>query len=127
MYLTWVNIYQCLGFRSLSLYMLGDKHSRPKPLSFEEEKFLRVFYEAKLREVCSAFFFPHKIQVCFSISYNHNNHNFFKKKEQWLCCVYRHHSELHVLQATALIYFKRFYLQWSVMQHHPKHIMYDIM
>ncbi|XP_021901994.1 cyclin-H1-1 isoform X1 [Carica papaya] len=65
----------------------GDKHSRPKPLSFEEEKFLRVFYEAKLREVCSAFFFPHKIQ------------------------------------ATALIYFKRFYLQWSVMQHHPKHII----
>ncbi|XVF41897.1 hypothetical protein PTKIN_Ptkin01aG0317300 [Pterospermum kingtungense] len=25
--------------------------------------------------------------------------------------------------ATALIYFKRFYLQWSVMEHHPKHIM----
>lgn len=31
--------------------------------------------------------------------------------------------ELVHLQATALIYFKRFYLQWSVMQHHPKNIM----
>uniref|UniRef100_A0A5B6ZWE4 Cyclin-H1-1 n=1 Tax=Davidia involucrata TaxID=16924 RepID=A0A5B6ZWE4_DAVIN len=29
----------------------------------------------------------------------------------------------HKIQATALIYFKRFYLQWSVMEHHPKHIM----
>uniref|UniRef100_A0A453HC43 Cyclin-like domain-containing protein n=1 Tax=Aegilops tauschii subsp. strangulata TaxID=200361 RepID=A0A453HC43_AEGTS len=26
-------------------------------------------------------------------------------------------------RATAIIYFKRFYLQWSVMEHHPKHIM----
>ncbi|MFQ6635199.1 hypothetical protein Gotur_010080 [Gossypium turneri] len=67
----------------------ADKHSRPKPLNIEEEQFMRVFYENKLREVCSAFYFPNKIQ------------------------------------ATALIYFKRFYLQWSVMEHHPKHIMYD--
>ncbi|XP_010546709.1 PREDICTED: cyclin-H1-1 isoform X2 [Tarenaya hassleriana] len=58
-----------------------------KPLSVEEEQFMRAFYEAKLQEVCSAFCFPHKIQ------------------------------------ATALQYFKRFYLQWSVMQHHPKEIM----
>lgn len=29
----------------------------------------------------------------------------------------------HKIQATALLYFKRFYLQWSVMQHHPKNIM----
>ncbi|KAL1555419.1 cyclin-H1-1 isoform X1 [Salvia divinorum] len=29
----------------------------------------------------------------------------------------------HKIQATALIYFKRFYLQWSVMEHHPKNIM----
>ncbi|KDP23501.1 hypothetical protein JCGZ_23334 [Jatropha curcas] len=51
------------------------KHSRPKPLSVEEEQFMRVYYEYKLRE------------------------------------------------ATALIYFKRFYLQWSVMEHDPKNIM----
>jgi len=31
----------------------------------------------------------------------------------------------NILQATALQYFKRFYLQWSVMQHHPKEIMYS--
>lgn len=31
----------------------------------------------------------------------------------------------NLLQATALQYFKRFYLQWSVMQHHPKEIMYS--
>ncbi|XP_065852892.1 cyclin-H1-1 isoform X2 [Euphorbia lathyris] len=65
----------------------ADKHSRPKSLSVEEEQFMLVYYEYKLREVCSAFYFPHKIQ------------------------------------ATALIYFKRFYLQWSVMEHDPKHIM----
>ncbi|XP_057981024.1 cyclin-H1-1 isoform X2 [Malania oleifera] len=65
----------------------AEKHSRSKPLNVEEEKFLRVFYEGKIQEVCGAFKFPHKIQ------------------------------------ATALIYFKRFYLQWSVMEHHPKHIM----
>lgn len=29
----------------------------------------------------------------------------------------------HVLQATALLYFKRFFLQWSVMEHHPKNVM----
>ncbi|CAL1407392.1 unnamed protein product [Linum trigynum] len=65
----------------------SDKHSRPKSLSCEEEEFMRVYYEFKLREVCGAFYFPHKIQ------------------------------------ATALTYFKRFYLQWSVMEHDPKHIM----
>ncbi|KAF3944599.1 hypothetical protein ACB098_03G035800 [Castanea mollissima] len=65
----------------------ADKHSRPKPLTIEEERYMRVFYENKLQEVCNNFHFPHKIQ------------------------------------ATALIYFKRFYLQWSVMQHHPKNIM----
>ncbi|KAL5783715.1 hypothetical protein ACOSP7_008744 [Xanthoceras sorbifolium] len=65
----------------------AEKHSRSKPLTIEEEQSMRVFYENKLREVCSAFYFPHKIQ------------------------------------ATALLYFKRFYLQWSVMEHHPKNIM----
>nr|AAD02871.1 CAK associated cyclinH homolog [Populus tremula x Populus tremuloides] len=65
----------------------ADKHSRSKPISVEEEQFMRVYYEYKLREVCSAFYFPHKIQ------------------------------------ATALLYFKRFYLQWSVMEHDPKHVM----
>lgn len=65
----------------------SEKHSRPKPLNIEEEQSMRVFYENKLREVCSAFYFPNKIQ------------------------------------ATALLYFKRFYLQWSVMEHHPKNIM----
>ncbi|KAK9929692.1 hypothetical protein M0R45_026780 [Rubus argutus] len=29
----------------------------------------------------------------------------------------------HKIQATALIYFKRFYLRWSVMQHEPKNIL----
>ncbi|CAN8265330.1 unnamed protein product [Cochlearia groenlandica] len=58
-----------------------------KPLSVDEERFMRAFYESKVQEVCSAFEFPHKIQ------------------------------------GTALQYFKRFYLQWSVMQHHPKEIM----
>ncbi|KAG6775064.1 hypothetical protein POTOM_018490 [Populus tomentosa] len=41
----------------------ADKHSRSKPISVEEEQFMRVYYEYKLREVCSAFYFPHKIQA----------------------------------------------------------------
>lgn len=65
----------------------GEKHSRIKPLSIEEEQSIKVFYENKLQEVCNNFHFPHKIQ------------------------------------ATALIFFKRFYLQWSVMEHQPKNIM----
>ncbi|XP_038713304.1 cyclin-H1-1 isoform X3 [Tripterygium wilfordii] len=65
----------------------AEKHSRPKPLNIDEERIMRVYYEYKIREVCDAFYFPHKIQ------------------------------------ATALIYFKRFYLQWSVMEHDPKHVM----
>jgi cyclin ccl1 len=68
-----------------ALLLSADK--KLKPLSADEERFMRAFYEAKVQEVCSAFAFPHKIQ------------------------------------ATALQYFKRFYLQWSVMQHHPKEIM----
>lgn len=44
--------------------MLGEKHSRTKPLSIEEEQCIRVFYENKLQEVCNNFRFPHKIQVC---------------------------------------------------------------
>ena len=39
----------------------GDK--KLKPLSVDEERFMRAFYEAKVQEVCSAFEFPHKIQV----------------------------------------------------------------
>uniref|UniRef100_A0A7C9DS43 [RNA-polymerase]-subunit kinase n=1 Tax=Opuntia streptacantha TaxID=393608 RepID=A0A7C9DS43_OPUST len=65
----------------------GDKKSRVKPLSVEEEQVLRVFYEYKIQVVCGAFKFPHKIQ------------------------------------ATALTYYKRFYLRWSVMEHHPKTVM----
>ncbi|XP_016648819.1 PREDICTED: cyclin-H1-1 isoform X3 [Prunus mume] len=75
-------------YHTLNLKLLQKiMHSRPKPISIEEEQFMRVFYENKLQEVCKNFHFPHKVQ------------------------------------ATALIYFKRFYLQWSVMQHHPKNIM----
>ncbi|KAI4388844.1 hypothetical protein MLD38_001138 [Melastoma candidum] len=76
-----------LLYRETPVNPSTEKHSRPKPLSIEEERYLRIFYENKLREVCGAFYFPHKIQ------------------------------------ATALIYFKRFYLQWSVMEHHPKDII----
>lgn len=73
----------------------------------------RVFYEQKIQEVCAAFKFPHKIQV----------------KDPFLKMVPFQFMQFHVnslltdLQATAIIYFKRFYLQWSVMEHHPKHIM----
>ena len=56
----------CLVF--FFFLMLADKHSRSKPISVEEEQFMRVYYEYKLREVCSAFYFPHKIQVLYSVS-----------------------------------------------------------
>lgn len=92
----------------------GDKHSRPKALKTEEEQLLRAFYEFKIQDVCDAFKFPRKIQVIMSMG------------STFARIMYDRHSNLqfYVVQATALIYFKRFYLQWSVMEHHPKNIMY---
>ncbi|KAH1203234.1 Cyclin-H1-1 [Glycine max] len=40
--------------------------------------------------------------------------------------VYNNFRFPHKIQATALIYFKRFYLQWSVMEHQPKHIIFSV-
>jgi len=45
---------------------------------------------------------------------------FYKQKIQEVCAAFKFP---HKIQATAITYFKRFYLQWSVMEHHPKHIM----
>ncbi|XP_058088823.1 cyclin-H1-1 isoform X2 [Magnolia sinica] len=45
---------------------------------------------------------------------------FYEHKIQEVCGAF---GFPHKIQATAIIYFKRFYLQWSVMEHHPKHIM----
>lgn len=94
-------------------YCSADKHSRPKALKTEEEQLLRAFYEFKIQDVCDAFKFPRKIQVIMSLV-------------SMARIMHDHDSNLqfYVVQATALIYFKRFYLQWSVMEHHPKNIMY---
>ncbi|CAL9167531.1 unnamed protein product [Musa hybrid cultivar] len=45
---------------------------------------------------------------------------FYEQKIQEVCLAFKFP---HKIQATAIMYFKRFYLQWSVMEHHPKHIM----
>ncbi|XP_038883649.1 cyclin-H1-1 isoform X1 [Benincasa hispida] len=45
---------------------------------------------------------------------------FYENKLQEVC---NNFHFPHKIQATALIYFKRFYLQWSVMQHNPKNVM----
>ncbi|GFQ06189.1 cyclin-h1-1 [Phtheirospermum japonicum] len=45
---------------------------------------------------------------------------FYEFKIQDVCDAFKFPRKI---QATALIYFKRFYLQWSVMEHHPKNIM----
>eukprot|EP00268_Persea_americana_P041950 TRINITY_DN4193_c0_g1_i7.p1 TRINITY_DN4193_c0_g1~~TRINITY_DN4193_c0_g1_i7.p1 ORF type:complete len:323 (+),score=53.15 TRINITY_DN4193_c0_g1_i7:225-1193(+) len=45
---------------------------------------------------------------------------FYEQKIQEVCAAF---GFPHKIQGTAIIYFKRFYLQWSVMEHHPKHIM----
>ncbi|KAI9084756.1 hypothetical protein K1719_033162 [Acacia pycnantha] len=45
---------------------------------------------------------------------------FYENKLQEVC---NNFHFPHKIQATALIYFKRFYLHWSVMEHHPKNIM----
>ncbi|KAM7481850.1 hypothetical protein LguiB_006433 [Lonicera macranthoides] len=45
---------------------------------------------------------------------------FYEFKIQDVCDAFKFPRKI---QATALIYFKRFYLQWSVMEHHPKEIM----
>lgn len=74
---------------------------------------MRIFYEQKIQEVCQAFKFPHKIQVILFLIFC----SMELVKEKIFV------ESLFALQATAIIYFKRFYLQWSVMEHHPKHIM----
>lgn len=45
---------------------------------------------------------------------------FYENKLQEVC---NNFHFPHKIQATALIYFKRFYLHWSVMQHNPKNVM----
>lgn len=45
---------------------------------------------------------------------------FYENKLQEVC---NNFHFPHKIQATALIYFKRFYLHWSVMEHHPKNVM----
>ncbi|XP_022950747.1 cyclin-H1-1-like isoform X3 [Cucurbita moschata] len=45
---------------------------------------------------------------------------FYENKLQEVCNNFHFPRKI---QATALIYFKRFYLQWSVMQHNPKYVM----
>ncbi|KAJ0558089.1 putative cyclin [Helianthus annuus] len=45
---------------------------------------------------------------------------FYEFKIQDVCDAFKFPRKI---QGTALIYFKRFYLQWSVMEHHPKDIM----
>jgi len=94
--------------------MSGEKHSRIKPLSIEEEQSIKVFYENKLQEVCNNFHFPHKIQV-YAIS------SLIITATLFFCNQF--FEIVYVTQATALIFFKRFYLQWSVMEHQPKNIM----
>ncbi|PIA44557.1 hypothetical protein AQUCO_01700271v1 [Aquilegia coerulea] len=45
---------------------------------------------------------------------------FYEQKIQEVCLAFGFPQKI---QGTAIIYFKRFYLQWSVMEHHPKNIM----
>lgn len=67
-YHAFVGFYFDFDFSFFFILISADKHSRPKSLNVEEEQFMRVYYEYKLREVCNAFYFPHKIQVCGSVS-----------------------------------------------------------
>lgn len=45
---------------------------------------------------------------------------FYENKIQQVCAAFR---LPYKIQATAIMYFKRFYQQWSVMEHDPKNIM----
>ncbi|KAL2629576.1 hypothetical protein R1flu_014262 [Riccia fluitans] len=45
---------------------------------------------------------------------------FYEGKIQQVCTAFLFPNKI---QATAILYFKRFYLNWSVMEHDPKHIM----
>lgn len=45
---------------------------------------------------------------------------FYEQKIQQVCAAF---SFPHKIQATAILYFKRFFLNWSVMEHDPKQIM----
>ncbi|KAJ7529386.1 hypothetical protein O6H91_15G047200 [Diphasiastrum complanatum] len=45
---------------------------------------------------------------------------YYELKIQQVCAAFAFPNKI---QATAVLFFKRFYLQWSVMEHDPKHIM----
>ncbi|KMT13733.1 hypothetical protein BVRB_4g081110 isoform C [Beta vulgaris subsp. vulgaris] len=47
-------------------------------------------------------------------------HVYYENKIQEVCGAFKFP---HKIQATALTYYKRFYLCWSVMEHHPKSVM----
>ncbi|CAO2832734.1 unnamed protein product [Amaranthus hypochondriacus] len=47
-------------------------------------------------------------------------HIYYENKIQEVCGAFKFP---HKIQATALTYYKRFYLCWSVMEHHPKSVM----
>ncbi|XP_021772921.1 cyclin-H1-1-like isoform X3 [Chenopodium quinoa] len=47
-------------------------------------------------------------------------HVYYETKIQEVCGAFKFP---HKIQATALTYYKRFYLCWSVMEHHPKSVM----
>lgn len=63
---------------------------------------------------------PHSLPKTLSSDEEHLMRTFYEHKIQEVCMAFRFP---HKIQGTAIIYFKRFYLQWSVMEHHPKHIM----
>lgn len=64
------------------LSLLADK--KLKPLSVDEERFMRAFYEAKVQEVCSAFEFPHKIQVHLLFFQMEVHYDEVKNKISWI-------------------------------------------
>lgn len=112
--LSWFfNFRRCHNCVEMVFFDTAEGSSGVKPLSYEDEQLTRVFYEQKIQEVCAAFKFPHKIQV---------KDPSFKIETLWAYDLAAH-GLLIAFQASAIVYFKRFYLQWSVMEHQPKHIM----
>ena len=73
---------ECYLLFLLIYSLLADK--KLKPLSVDEERFMRAFYEAKVQEVCSAFEFPHKIQVHLLFFQMKAHYDEVKNKTSWI-------------------------------------------
>lgn len=93
-----------------------------KSLTLEDELILLRHYEKEIREFCSRpnLSFPDKIKVNYKVTCVYDDSLSYCHILKQITAL----NSLLSLQGIAIIYMKRFYLFNSVLEHHPKIMMY---